>query len=63
MGALAPQSTCVVLLLHLLSAVGHSPSSRLGSVYPVYWNVNGWAGNVPEGSPQLPVRLSEYGFQ
>ena len=52
-----------LLLLHLLSAVGHSPSSRLGSVYPVYWNVNGWAGNVPEGSPQLPVRLSEYGFQ
>ena len=38
-------------------------TTSLGSIYPVYWNVNGWSGFVPEGSPQLPVVLSKYGFQ
>ena len=31
-------------------------------MYPVYWNVNGWSGNVAEGSPQLPVAISRFGF-
>jgi hypothetical protein len=39
------------------------PPPPLGSHYPVYWNVNGWSGYVPEGSPRLPVVLSRYGFR
>eukprot|EP01050_Picozoa_sp_SAG11_P030482 SAG11_NODE_9044_length_949_cov_2.524706_1_plen_152_part_00 len=31
-------------------------------LYPVYWNVNAWSGYVPEGSPQLPVHLTKFGF-
>ena len=32
------------------------------SLYPVYWNVNGWDGYVPEGSPELPVHITRFGF-
>ena len=51
------------LALLALSDVPSGGPPQLGSLYPVYWNVNGWAGYVPEGSPQLPVRLSAFGFQ
>ena len=32
------------------------------SLYPVYWNVNGWNGYTPEGSAKLPVAISTFGF-
>jgi len=51
------------LALLALSDVPSGGPPQLGSLYPVYWNVNGWAGYVPDGSPQLPVRLSAFGFQ
>eukprot|EP01052_Picozoa_sp_SAG31_P028821 SAG31_NODE_2814_length_5047_cov_3.149555_5_plen_493_part_00 len=32
------------------------------SLYPVFWNVNAWSGDVREGSKALPVRISRFGF-